>query len=63
MPNDQAFPIEIKFALEFKRNLRALSRKYRHIRSDVQPVIEQLKSGEIVGDQIPRVKYTFLKFG
>ncbi len=56
MPNDQVFPIEINFTLEFKRNIRALSRKYRHIRSDVQPVIEQLKSGEIVGDQIPRVK-------
>lgn len=37
MPNDQVF----------KRNLRSLSRKYRHIRSDVQPVIEQLKSGVI----------------
>ena len=61
MPNDQVFPIEINFTLEFKRNLRALSRKYRHIRSDVQPVIEQLKSGEIVGDQIPRVKYTVFK--
>lgn len=37
MPNDQVFSIEIKFTLEFKRNLRVLSRKYRHIRSDVQP--------------------------
>jgi len=61
MPNDQEFSIEIKFTLEFKRNIRALSKKYRHIRSDIQAVIEQLKSGEIVGDQIPRVKYTVFK--
>ena len=61
MSNDHVFPVEIKFTLEFKRNLRALSRKYRHIRSDVQPIIEQLKRGKIVGDQIPRVKYTVFK--
>ena len=34
MPNDQYFSIEIKFILGFKRNIRALSKKYRHIRSD-----------------------------
>ncbi len=61
MQNDQVSSVEIKFTLEFKRNLRALSRKYRHIRSDIQPVIEQIKNGEIVGDQIPRVKYTVFK--
>ena len=49
------------FTLEFKRNLRALARKYRHIRSDVQPVIEQLEAGEIIGDQGQRVKYAIFK--
>ncbi len=35
-----------------KRQLRRLSRKYRRIRSDVQPLIEQLEAGETPGDQI-----------
>lgn len=53
--------IGIEFTPEFKRNVRALSKKYRHIRSDIQPLIEQLEKGEIVGDKIPGVKYSVFK--
>jgi mRNA-degrading endonuclease RelE of RelBE toxin-antitoxin system len=53
--------INIEFTPEFKRNVRALSKKYRHIRSDIQPLIEQLERGEIVGDKIPGVKYSVFK--
>jgi len=45
--------VQVEFTPEFKRNLRALARKYQHIRSDVQPVIEQLEAGEIIGDKVP----------
>ena len=41
--------------------LRALAKKYRHIRSDVQPVIDQQRAGEIIGDQVPRTRYTMFK--
>ena len=61
MLNEEESSVEIRFSLEFKRNLRTLSRKYRHIRSDVQPVIDQIQSGEIIGDQIPRSRYTVFK--
>ena len=61
MPNEDEPPVKLRFSLEFKRNLRTLSKKYRHIRSDVQPIIDQIQSGENVGDQIPRVKYTVFK--
>jgi len=44
--------IQIEFTPEFKRNLRALAKKYRQIRSDIQPVIDQLQAGEVPGDQI-----------
>ena len=44
MPND---PVSISFTFEFKRNLRALAKKYRSIRSDIQPLIDQLLSGEL----------------
>ncbi len=54
-------PVQVEFTPEFKRNLRALSKKYRHIRSDIQPVIGQLEAGEFIGDQVPRVQYTIFK--
>ncbi len=54
-------PVQVEFTPEFKRNLRALSKKYRHLRSDIQPVIGKLEEGEIIGDQVPRVKYTIFK--
>ena len=53
--------ISIEFTPEFKRNLRALSKRYRHIRSDIQPLIEQLEKGEVVGDKITGVKYSVFK--
>jgi len=37
---------------EFERDIRELAKKYRHIRSDLQPVINQLEAGEKPGDAI-----------
>ena len=48
-------PIAVRFTPEFKRNLHALAKKYRHIRSDVQPVIDDLQSGALPGDQVTGV--------
>ncbi|MDJ0843438.1 type II toxin-antitoxin system RelE/ParE family toxin [Crocosphaera sp.] len=53
--------IEIKVTSEFKRSLRTLAKRYRNIRSDVQPIINQLQTGEIIGDQIPGIPYTVFK--
>lgn len=53
--------ITIAFTLEFKRNLRTLAKKYRSIRSDIQPVIDRLLSGELPGDQVPGVALTVFK--
>ena len=53
---------EVEFTPEFKRNLRSLAKKYRRIRSDIQPVIEQIKHGDFLGDQIPKTDgYTLFK--
>ncbi len=54
-------PIEVKFTDEFQHRLRALSKKYRQIRSDIQPVIKQLQAGEFMGDQITGTGYTVFK--
>jgi mRNA-degrading endonuclease RelE of RelBE toxin-antitoxin system len=61
MPSEPTEPVQVEYTPEFKRNLRALAKKYHHIRSDVQPVIDQLRSGEIIGDQVPRTRYTIFK--
>ena len=54
-------PVSISFTLEFKRNLRALAKKYRSIRSDIQPLIDNLLAGELPGDQVPGVSLTIFK--
>jgi len=61
MQSELEGPVRVEFTPELKRNLRALSKKYRHIRSDIQPIIGQLESGEIIGDQVPGVQYTIFK--
>lgn len=61
MLNDSNTPVHVSFTPEFKRNLRQLSKKYRHIKSDVQPLIDDLTSGNTPGDQIPGVQYPVFK--
>jgi hypothetical protein len=46
MPDEAARPIRVEFTLEFKRNVRQLSKKYRHFQSDVPPIISQLEAGQ-----------------
>ena len=60
MPSEPS-PPQVEFTLEFKRNLRALSKKYRHIRSDLQAVLEQLQADEFIGDRIAGTRYTVFK--
>nr|WP_242019166.1 type II toxin-antitoxin system RelE/ParE family toxin [Trichocoleus sp. FACHB-832] len=53
--------VEVKFTDEFGRRLRALSKKYRLIRDDIQPIIEQLQTGDFVGDQIAGTGFAVFK--
>ena len=56
MSNEETVqPREVRFTPEFKRNLRHLARKYRHIRSDIQPVIDAIITGSSPGDRIQGV--------
>jgi len=54
-------PVAISFTLEFKRNLRILARKYRSIRSDLQPLIDQLQAGDLPGDQVTGTGFAIFK--
>jgi mRNA-degrading endonuclease RelE of RelBE toxin-antitoxin system len=51
MPNE-AEAITIRFADDFEANLYALAKRYRSIRNDVQPVIEQIQAGNFIGDRL-----------
>lgn len=52
---------QITLTPRFKKDLRELAKRYRSIRSDLQPLIEQLQAGEITGDRIAGVKYQVFK--
>lgn len=53
--------IQIALTPRFQRDLRNLAKRYRSIRSDLQPLIEQLQAGEIPGDRITGTKYQVFK--
>lgn len=51
MPNDSPL-VTIDLSPEYKQNLRELCKRYRNIRSDTQIIIEQIQSGNFIGDRI-----------
>jgi len=53
--------IQVIVSPTFNRNLRTLAKKYRSIRNDIQPIIEQLAQGELPGDRIAGVGYAVFK--
>ena len=61
MQSERSESVEVEYTPEFKRNLRMLAKKYRHIRSDMQPVLDQLQAGEVIGDQIPKTRHSIFK--
>jgi mRNA-degrading endonuclease RelE of RelBE toxin-antitoxin system len=53
--------VEVVASSTFNRNIRTLAKKYRSIRSDIQPIIERLEVGELPGEQIQGTNYTVFK--
>lgn len=60
MSNDLP-PIQVLLTPHFKKDLAQLAKRYRSIRKDLEPLIEQLQAGEIVGDRVANVKYQVFK--
>ena len=52
---------EVLITLPFKRRFKDLSRRYRKIQADIQPIVDDLQSGKIVGDQITGTDFTVFK--
>ena len=61
MSSEPTPPVRVTFAPEFKRNLRQLAKKYRHIKTDLQPILDELAGGGKPGDQVPGVRYDVFK--
>lgn len=50
--------VEVRFGKPFKRRLKDLSKRYRQIQKDIQPIITELEQGNLIGDQIPGTNFT-----
>lgn len=63
MPNETESlpPVAVFYTPEFKRNIRQLAKKYRRIKTDVQPLLDALTAGQTPGDQISGVEYEVFK--
>jgi mRNA-degrading endonuclease RelE of RelBE toxin-antitoxin system len=55
--------VSIRFSHEFEEELYRLSKRFRNIRSDVEPLIEELQQGNMLGDRIGGIgeKYVVYK--
>jgi len=53
--------VQVSTTDRFEAEVRQLGKRYRRIRLDIQPLIEQLESGELPGDQIPGMDYLLFK--
>jgi len=53
--------IQVETSGTFERQFRILFKRYRQIRSDVQPVIEQLQAGEVLGDHLSGLNVVVFK--
>ena len=55
------FLVKVEASSTFKRNIKTLGKKYRNIRSDIEPIIKQLQNGELPGNQISGIGYQVFK--
>ena len=53
--------IEVLMTLPFKRRFKDLSKRYRKIQSDIQPIVEALESGEVIGERIAGTDFVIFK--
>ena len=53
--------IKVIFTPLFKRRLKALAKRYRSIKRDIQPTIVELEKGNFLGDQLSGLSITAFK--
>lgn len=60
MPTEPT-PVALNYSAAFLRQLKRLRKKYRHIQSDLQPLLDELQSGATPGDRVQGTGYTVHK--
>ena len=53
--------VQVEYTPEFKRNLRQLAKRYRRIKTDIQPLLDALGQRQLPGDQVSGVTYEVYK--
>ena len=53
--------MKVRYTDAFKRQLKRLCRRYRRIRTDVQPIIDQLEAGDTPGVRIQGTEHVLYK--
>jgi mRNA-degrading endonuclease RelE of RelBE toxin-antitoxin system len=53
--------VEVVYSARFRRDVKRLFKRYRHIREDIQPLIEQIRDGKTPGDRIQGTRYLVFK--
>lgn len=53
--------MEIRFTPPFQRRLKALKKRYRQIRRDIEPILADLERGNFIGDQLSGSEFTIFK--
>jgi hypothetical protein len=53
--------VQVQFSVPFLRRLKDLTKRYRKIGQDIQPIIDALEEGDVVGDQIAGTGYVVFK--
>lgn len=54
-------PVRVSFTRYFIKIIKQLHKRYRHIESDLQPLLNDFADGKTPGDQIQGVGYTAYK--
>ena len=59
----QYYPsVSVELTPEFQQNLRELSKRYRSIRLDLEAVISELQTGNLLGDRVPGIGQGYAVF-
>jgi mRNA-degrading endonuclease RelE of RelBE toxin-antitoxin system len=54
-------PIRVLLSDRFRKDVKHLLKKYRHVRDDVQLLIDELEKGTILGDKISGTNFLVYK--
>lgn len=52
---------EVRFTKPFQRRFKALAKRYRKIQQDIQPIVDMLQTGEIIGNQLAGTNFIVFK--